>query len=511
MRNKLKIVFSRMPITIVLLLIQLGWIGYIVLRLDGTTGWIKDVISWITIIVAIYIVSRRDNPAYKLIWILMLLALPVFGVLLYLLFGHSGVSRQIKKAFAKSDRQFEKYLYYDDDIVNELKTYDKQLYNTSRYITNIAKYPIYRNHYIKYHPLGDDGLADLLNELKKAQKFIFMEYFIVEPEGKVFSEILEVLEEKHKAGVDVRLMFDDIGSLPYVDKKCMAKLKQTGINFRRFNPVLPVLAAFMNNRDHRKITVIDGKVGFMGGYNLADEYANINCKFGHWKDTGVLIKGKAVDNLTAMFLGMWNVLAKGDTSYGTFFDNAKYDDTECKGYVQPYADTPLDKEHVGKDVYLNIIKTATDYVYMYTPYLIIDDEMISQLCLAAMSGVDVRIVTPGIPDKKMVFMATKSYYPQLIEAGVRIYEYKPGFLHAKTFVSDDEVASVSSINLDFRSLYLHFESGVIMYCCDEIENIRKDFENTFEKSVEITKKDCDERGLLLRIMQSILRLFAPIL
>ncbi len=499
-----------MPITIFLLMLQVGWFFVAVLRLTRTAGVISNVIEWLALLLAIYIVSRRDNPAYKLAWILLVLGLPVFGMLLYLLFGHSSVNKYIKRTFEQNDRQLYHFLKQDGAILEEIKTEDKQLSSIARYIKDVAKYPVYRNEYLRYHSDADIALNELIEQLKKAEKFIFMEYFILEPSGKIGKQILDILEEKTKAGVDVRLLFDDIGSLPYIDKSDINDLKKRGINYRRFNPIIPVLAVFMNNRDHRKITVIDGETGFLGGYNLADEYANIKQPYGHWKDNGIVVKGQCVENLTAMFLGVWNAIGKQDVNYEAFF-NKTFKAVKSDGYIQPYADTPLDKEQVGKDVYMNIIKTASDYVYMYTPYLIIDNELMSQLCLAAKSGVDVRIVVPGIPDKKLVYMTTRSYYSQLTEAGVRIYEYKPGFLHAKTFVSDDTVASVGSINMDFRSLYLHFESGAILYYTDAIKDIKNDFENVFDKSIEITCEMCKNQGILIKAMQTILRLFAPLM
>ena len=326
--------------------------------------------------------------------------------------------------------------------------------------------------------------------------------------------ILDILEEKVKEGVDVRLIYDDMGCLTTLPHKYYETLRKKGIKCQVFNPFRPILNIIQNNRDHRKFCIIDGYVGFTGGVNLADEYINQKERFGHWKDTAVMLKGEAVWNMTAMFLHMWNVITNNreDNSLEEYLPHVWHPEPFVgDGYVQPFCDSPLDNETVGENVYLNIINRARRYVYICTPYLVIDNEMMTALCLAAKSGVDVRLMTPGIPDKKLVFLLTQSYYEQLLEAGVKIYEYQPGFLHAKSFVCDDKIGVVGTINLDYRSLYLHFEDGVWIYRNKVIYDIRQDFTDTLDYCKPVTLEFCRGRNIVIRAMQSVMRLFAPMM
>lgn len=353
----------------------------------------------------------------------------------------------------------------------------------------------------------------LVHELEQAKHFIFIEYFIIN-DGVMWHTILNILEKKAKEGVDVRLIYDGFGCLTTLPYKYDEEMRKHGIKCEVFNRFRPILNIIQNNRDHRKICVIDGWTGFTGGINLADEYINQRKRFGHWKDTAVMLKGDGVWNMTAMFLYMWGIVSRTDTSsdFGNYVPHRWHPEQfEGSGYVQPFCDSPLDDEVVGENVYLNIINRAKNYVYICTPYLIIDNEMMTALCLAAKSGVDVRIMTPGIPDKKMVFLLTQSYYKQLLESGVKIYEYQPGFLHAKSFVCDDKVGVVGTINLDYRSLYLHFEDGVWLYKNDVVLDIRNDFLETLEYCSSIDLEFCLKRNITVRAMQNILRVFAPLL
>ena len=342
----------------------------------------------------------------------------------------------------------------------------------STYISKTAGYPVYKNTAVRYFPLGEDNFAKLVEELNNANHFIFMEYFIIK-QGEMWDTILEIMERKAKEGVDVRLIYDDFGCSMWIPSRFIKDMKEKGIKVAAFNPIGPVFNLRQNNRDHRKITVIDGYVGFTGGINLADEYINKKSRFGHWK----------------------------------YQDMAFFSD----GYIQPYGDTPVDNEIVGENIYLNMINKAKHYVYITTPYLIIDNEMVTALTLAAKSGIDVRIITPGIPDKKLVYLVTQSYYYQLIEAGVRIFQYTPGFIHAKTVVVDDKVATVGTINFDYRSLYLHFECGVWMFNCSSIYEIKEDYMDTLAKCDEVTKEKIRETSRLKLFGQSLLRLVAPLM
>ena len=330
----------------------------------------------------------------------------------------------------------------------------------------------------------------------------------------MWNEILDILKEKAKEGVEVRFIYDDMGSVTRLPYKYEKSLEQFGIRCRVFNPLMPLLSIVMNHRDHRKITVIDGLVGFTGGFNLADEYINRTSPHGLWKDAAVKIEGEAVASFTAMFLQMWNTIKDSDTVEDCkqyFLEEYPDYEEEGSGYVQPYCDTPLDHECVGENVYLNMIQNAKKYVYCFTPYLILDNETVEAFCLAAKSGIDVRIVTPNIPDKKMVFRLSQSYYKPLINAGVKIYQYTPGFIHSKCFLSDDKIAVCGTINLDYRSLYLHFECGCLLYHTRAVMQMKEDMEKTFRQSMEITKEFCDNTPFLRRVLQSILKLFAPLL
>ena len=337
-----------------------------------------------------------------------------------------------------------------------------------------------------------------------------MEYFIVE-EGRMWNSILEILEEKARAGLDVRFLYDDLGTVSLLPPGYDRKLEAKGIRCMAFNPFIPLWSLVMNNRDHRKITVIDGHTAFSGGVNLADEYINEKERFGHWKDTGFMLKGEAVWNYTVMFLQMWNAFRRTDAGYDAFRPECFHPEPfSSDGFVQPYGDSPLDEEIAAENVYLNILNQARDYVYIFTPYLIIDHEMDTALCLAAKRGVDVRIVTPGIPDKKVIFQLTRSYYPSLLRAGVRIYEYAPGFLHAKSYVCDDETAVVGTINMDYRSLYLHFECGTLFYRNSIVADVKEDYLRTLEKCREIGLKDT-RQGFFGSLFCAVLRVLAPLL
>lgn len=352
--------------------------------------------------------------------------------------------------------------------------------------------------------------ARLIEELKKAESYIFLEYFIVE-EGQMWNTILDVLTQKAAQGVEVRCMYDDVGCFFRLPKDYPAKLEKRGIQCAVFNPFVPFLSAMQNNRDHRKIAVIDGKVAFTGGVNLADEYINAISRFGHWKDAACMLEGEAAWGFTLIFLQMWSTCCRTQEGFAKYYPwKAQPCPVKSDGLVQPYADSPMDRENVGEHVYLQIIHNAKRYLYINTPYLIVDDTVASALKLAAKSGVDVRIVTPHIWDKKLVHITTRSYYRDFIKAGIKIYEYSNGFIHSKTFVSDDEVATVGTTNLDFRSLYLHFECGVWMYRSRAVEQIKADFLNTLKICQPVSEQDC-RVGLIKQIFQDVLKLFAPLM
>lgn len=479
------------------------------LRLSKYSVAINLVCEAAALLLVLHIYGKHQNSAFKMPWIILLLTFPLLGLCLYLLMGHKNVTKRMRIRFEKIDPELLGHIRQDDAVIKCLEERDYQAANQCRYINDFGKYPVYKNTEVKFFPEAVDGFEAQLVALQDAEHFIFMEYHAIE-EGESFSRMKEVLAERAAHGVEVRILYDDIGSVGFIDPGFIKRMESIGIQCRIFNPVMPVLNFFMNNRDHRKITVIDGKVGFTGGYNLADEYFNIVHPYGYWKDTGIRLEGEAVRSLTVMFLEMWNAIKKTDNSYEQYMIS-NFPTKQTDGFVQLYADSPLDDEPMGENVYLNLIKTARRRLYVATPYLIISDEMERELCLAAKRGVDVRVITPGIPDKKLIYKVTRSYYAGLVRGGVRIYEYTPGFLHAKQMLCDEKTAVVGTINLDYRSLYHHFENGAFLYECSAINDIAEDFEKTLGLAEEVTSKYKEGRNAALRVTQCLLRLFAPLL
>lgn len=465
--------------------------------------WIINLLyAFLRIAIVISLIKYSKNYSYTLPWIIIVLLFPVVGTLLYIIIGQNKKSSKILKSIVSLENSSKKYLVQDEKIKKEFE--DK---SHLKYLYNFSGYPITKNNDVTYYPLGEDMFKDMLKELKKAKEYIFMEFFIISY-GSMWSSILSILEEKVREGVDVRVIYDDAGCIATLNNNYYKELESKGIKCIAFNPLNPISGVIMNNRDHRKILVIDGLVGFTGGVNISDEYINVTHPYGHWKDTGVKIIGDAIWNLTVMFLTMWNATKKEDKDFKKYKREFK-DLKENRGYVCPYGETPLDDEEVGKDIYLNIINRSNKYVYITTPYLIIDTDVINSLILAAKRGVDVRIIIPGIPDKKITYTLSESYIESLIKGGVKIYKYTPGFIHAKVFVSDDHIASVGTLNLDYRSLYLHFECGVYLEDVLCIKNIKRDLDATIAKSHMVTKKEA-RVGVIKNIWQTILRLFAPL-
>ncbi len=502
--------FHRRVIVICMLLIQLGFIAYLVVSGSSLSRGISNLLTIISFFVALYIVSKRDKGAYKLTWVFLILVFPLFGGLMYLLFNFQTATRKFQKALAVQEDKTRDLFYMCKDGYYDAKSDIPDSLTQIRYLQQFAGFPIYKNTQTEYLTPGENKFEVLKAELKKAQRYIFLEYFIIE-EGIMWGEILDILKEKVKEGVKVRVIYDDMGCFLLLPKDYPKMLNSYGIECVVFNPFKPFLTVKQNNRDHRKIVVIDGKVAFTGGINLADEYINVKVKHGHWKDAAIMVKGKAAWSFTIMFLQMWNFCKNTVEDYTMYYPwKEKECDVEDDGYVQPYADSPMDSENVGEHVYLQIINNAKDYVYIYTPYLIIDDSMISALTLAAKSGVDVRIITPHKWDKWVIHMTTRSYYRELIKAGVKIYEYSKGFLHAKAFVSDDTVATVGTTNLDFRSLYLHFECGTWMYGSKAVGKIKEDFCSTLAESQLVSLKECSS-NYIMRLFQDVLRLLAPLM
>ena len=505
----LKRVVQRVILLVSSFILQIGVISFFLLKYSESFFDFYLASLTLSIIIVFIIINNKSNPSYKIAWIVPVMIFPIFGGLFYLLYGGNKLSTREKLKMVIQNIEMTNSLKQDDEIIKKIG--DKSIYakNQSEYILNYAKCPVYNNTETTYFKIGEEKFEALLRELEKAEKFIFLEYFIIQ-EGKMFNSILEILEEKAKQGVDVRLIYDDVGCIVTLPHNYKNTLEAKGIKCRVFNPIKPFFTRRLNNRDHRKIVVIDGDVGFTGGINLADEYINEYEKHGYWKDAGIMLKGDAVWNLTVMFLSMWDYIDNKEEDY-IKFKPSKNKYYNSKGYVQPFDDSPLINEPIGETVYLNLINKAKDYIYINTPYLIIDNEMATALKIAAKSGVDIKIVTPYIPDKKFVHAVTKSYYESFIKDGIEIYEFTPGFMHAKTFVVDDEYGVVGSINLDFRSLYLHYECGVWLYKTESIKSMKDDYLETLKRCHKVTMEECKNTSSIRKVLRLIIRMFAPLL
>lgn len=510
---------GRLVLSFLLLAVQLVLIFLMLTKVRGYASWIDGTLKILSLITVLILYSRDQTSNMKLPWIVILLVFPVFGIGLYLLVGFNSGTERMRRRYRQVDDVLlptlsdKPGLAAHEGAMEKLSHMDKRLSGVSAYIYRNSQYPLYNNSGIEYFHDAAEALLAQKAALVHAKKFIFMEYHAIE-DTQSWREIQAILEQKAAQGVDVRVFYDDMGSIGFINTEFADRMQKKGIACRVFNPVVPVLNLFLNNRDHRKITVVDGRVGFTGGYNLADEYFNITHPYGRWKDTGVKITGAAVRSLTATFLENWyggikeeraleedlNLLCPPGVSVQ--MENA---------FIQPYADSPLDDIHVGEDVYMSLIQGAQTYCYLVTPYLILTDEMVHSLALAARRGVDVRIVTPGIPDKKLVYQVTRSYYHALASKGVRIYEWTPGFCHCKMCVTDDKAAICGTINMDYRSFYHHFENGCLYMNCQAVQDTKDDFIRLFSQSAEVTKTYADGRGAIMRFGQLILRLFAPLL
>lgn len=515
MKNKI-LLWGRFVLIAFLIAVQFFWLVLVFYKLSYKFTYANYIIRVLAVVVVLYIVNRSMNPNNKLLWTFLILLSPVFGLFLYLIFGRRGAVRAERKKIDAIKSEMLKHIRQKPEVTQSIEMQDKTVYRQMKYINDWSGYPVYQNTSTKYYKCGEEMFPDMIAALEQAQKFVFMEYYIIEV-GYMLQCILEILERKVQAGVEVRLIYDDIGSIGTVPKDFAKTIEAYGIKCMPFQPFQPLMSVLMHNRDHRKMMIIDGKVGFIGGINLADEYINHVERYGYWKDTAVQLKGEAVYSMTFMFLTMWEYVGGESSDVENTLDKSVTDGVkyaqqiEQNGFVQPYCDCPFDEEYVGETVYLNIINQAVDYVYIFTPYLIIDNEMLTSLMNAAKRGVDVRIVTPGVPDKRIIYWITQSYYRVLIESGVKIYQYRPGFLHAKSFLCDDKIATVGSVNLDYRSLYLHFECGVFLYRCKAVEELKADCLEVFACSDEVTIAFCEEQHIFIQLFQGVMRLLAPLL
>lgn len=508
-RGALNILFGRTAVVLFLLLMQFAVIVAGLRWLEHYWGYYYFAIIAISLAVGIHILNSPGDPTGKLTWMVLVIATPLFGAVLYLWIQMDVGHRLLHKRLSDIIDGTKDRLNSDSDVTEKLKLEHRDLYELSVYLDRFGGFPVYEGCAVKYFPSGEKKFEDLLIELEKAEKFIFLEYFIID-EGYMWGRILEILCRKVEEGVEVRVLYDGtnaIYKLPYSYPK---KLEALGIRCKMFAPLRPVVSTHYNNRDHRKILVIDGKTAYTGGVNLADEYINKRTLYGHWKDAAVRVQGDAVRSFTLMFLQMWNIDEKRE-DYDAYLEPNFYVLPPQKGFTMPYGDSPLDHERVGEMLYTDMLNRAESYVHIMTPYLILDSEMITALTFAAKRGVQVQIIMPHVPDKEYAFALAKTYYHQLMAAGVEIYEYLPGFVHSKVFVSDNHKAIVGTVNLDYRSLYHHFECGLYIQDNEEVDAIERDFLETRAKCKKIGLDFWKEEKLTRRISGMVLKLVAPLM
>ncbi|MBO5236290.1 MAG: cardiolipin synthase [Spirochaetaceae bacterium] len=501
-------------LVILLLLIQIFLIIYTLVGSKTVSTLVRGIQLFLSLGVCIHIIANNNKGEFRLTWVFLIMLFPLMGGTFYIIFNFQTATRKFSIKAINTENKSKKLLEPQIKINQNLQ-FPREEITKIKYLQDYAGFPVFKGCYTKYFDSGEAFLEQVIKELEKAENYIFLEYFIIQ-EGEMWNKILDILKRKVAQGVKVRVMYDDIGSFLILPKNYPAILSKMGIECQKFNPFKPFLTAKQNNRDHRKILSIDGKTAFTGGINLADEYINVVERFGHWKDSAVMVKGAAAWSFTLMFLQMWELAANTDENYQKFYPLESKEPKETEfldtfsGFVQPYADSPMDLENLGEQVYLQIINSAKDYIYITTPYLIIDNNILTALCLAAKSGIDVRIITPFKWDKRIVHITSRSYYRELINAGVKVYEYAKGFIHSKNFVSDDCIATVGTTNLDFRSLYLHFECGLWMYKSPALMDVKKDFLETLESCTPITKENC-QSNVIMGFIQDTLRIFAPIM
>lgn len=492
-------------VSALLLIIQLVFISAVIYDYTAASAWAYTASSVIGILTVVIIINRRGNPDHKISWIVFILLFPIFGITVFLLWGGGRVLPHIKKRMTLCNARYKHYLKDNGEILDRLKYYDMLHSRQAEYLIGESGFPIYDKTSTEYISPGEALMPRLLEELESAEKYIFIEFFIL-AEGEMWNSIHEILKRKVRAGVEVKIIFDDFGSIKRQHKGFVSKLRAENIQVAVFNPINPIMNIFMNNRNHRKIIVIDGKTAVTGGINIGDEYINREERFGYWLDSAVIIKGEAVKSFLAMFCSMWEFTTRKRIKMRDYIAKTS---VEAQGFVIPYADDPLNDRNPAEGIYMQILNTAQKYVYIATPYLVIDNSMKTLLMMAAKSGIDVRIVTPHIPDKWYVHSVTQYNYLELLEAGVRIYEYTPGFIHSKIFVSDDKIATVGTINMDYRSFVFHFECGAWICDSNTVTDIKVDMQKIISESQEIDIVQWKKRSVWKRLIQSILHVFAP--
>ena len=519
-RNALQVIFSRTMLIMILIVLQFA---YIIARMYAFAEHIPLILGGELLVVAVMmaiILNSKENPSIKLSWCFLVGILPIFGSVVYFVIRYDLGYRLTQKRISYTEAESRKYLPKQEQVLAKLKEEDVQTYHMAQYLHKTSGSLVSSNNQVKYFPIGEEMFDEMVKQLESAKEYIFLEYFII-AHGEMWNTILKILAKKTQEGVDVRLLYDGSCSVYLLPYKYPKRIEEMGIKCRMFSPPIPFLSTHYNNRDHRKIMVIDGDVAFTGGVNLCDEYINVDSPFGHWKDVGIMLKGDAVFDFTMMFLQMWSATETKKMEEIQFPDMQKYlaktshgvsqNQTDISGYVIPYADSPVDMENVGENVYIDILNQAKEYVYIMTPYLILDNEMLSAITFAAKRGVDVRIILPHIPDKKYAFVLAQSHYKELLEAGVKVYEYTPGFVHAKVFVADDERAVVGSVNLDYRSLYWHYECSAYLYRVLAIADIYQDFIETQNLCEEVTGETIKKISFSSKAFAFILKIVAPLM
>ena len=509
LKNLKKFLTHKAVVAFLSFVIQIGIVLYLAIGLSLRITQIFVIMEIISVLIVLYLSTMTTiNPKFVLSWTIVVLGVPIAGSVLYLLFGNRKMPKELLKKSALNEAHVGVSLKQDSDTLNEFVQNYPQYLRSMYYVEENIHYPVYANTLTKYYPLGELGYEAIKEDIKKAKKYIYVEYFIITP-GKMWDEFRRILSQKAKEGVDVRLIYDDWGC-PQFDKEYREKLNKQGIKAYPFNELSYRFAIQMNFRSHRKLVVVDGRSGFISGINIADEYINEKERFGHWKDNVVRIEGQAVLSLIEMFLIVWSYVSNTDLesieSYKEDIVNQKDD-----GYVQPFTDNPTDDHAVTETLHINAITNARHSVYICTPYLIIGYELLRALMNAAQSGVDVRIVLPGTPDKKIVYMITRSNYDKLLKAGVKVYEYTPGFIHQKTLIVDSELAIISTANMDYRSYYLNFECGISFYNSSVVEEAMDDFETIIAVSKEISEKEVKDLPLYVRVSRAIVGLFSGLM
>lgn len=517
----LRVIFSRTGIIILLFALGVAFFLSVLLKF---ANWLPQFVGLVILLhfsVILELINNEMGSTAKITWLLVISLIPIVGPLFYIYTQIDPSSIVLRKVFTSRREHNREYLPESTPVLHELEREAPDVAALCKYVSKTGNYPVFTGTKVEYYELGEYKWQALLNDLQNAEEFIFLEYFIVD-EGKMWGQMLEILAEKAAQGVEVRVMYDGTCELSTLPHDYPKRMKELGIQCRMFAPMTPFLSTVYNNRDHRKILVIDGKVAYNGGVNLADEYINAFEKYGHWKDTAVRIEGPAVDSFTLMFFELWMGEEQPDEAKKYIRNYQLPKETEAPaaehsrsdtslGYVLPYGDSPMDEEKVGENVYMDFLYRANSYVHIMTPYLILDDEMTIALKNAAKKGIDVELIVPGIPDKPLVYILTKSYFSRLIKAGVKIYTYTPGFVHAKVFVSDDRKASVGTINLDYRSLYHHFECATFLYNVPCISQIEWDFLETREKCHRVTLEDVKNEKVLNKFIGAVMRMIAPLL